>query len=107
MSVLNGKAEVFHNTTRNLNHWLTFELRGTKSNRMAIGARVKLTTSDGLMQYNHVATSTGYACSSDPRVHFGLGSSKVAKEVEIDWPSGRVQRLENVTADRMVKITEP
>ena len=107
VSVLNGPAKIFHNTTRNGNHWILLKLTGTKSNRMAIGAKVRLTTADGLVRYNHVTTSTGYACSSDPRVHFGLGASAVAKEIEITWPSGIHQILRDVPADRIVPITEP
>ena len=107
ISVLNGRAEIFHNITRNRNHWLTLELTGTKSNRMAIGAQLKLTTADGRVQYNHVTTSTGYASSSDPRVHFGLGSSAAIKELEIRWPSGRTQLIHDIGMDRIVKITEP
>jgi enediyne biosynthesis protein E4 len=107
VSVLNGPAEIFHNVTQNRNHSLTLQLIGTKSNRMAIGAQLKLTTTDGRVQYNHVSTSTGYACSSDPRVHFGLGASTAVKELEIRWPSGRVQLLRDIVADRLVKITEP
>jgi hypothetical protein len=107
VSVLNGQAKIFHNTTRNSNHWILLKLTGTKSNRMAIGAKVRLTTANGLVQYNHVTTSTGYACSSDSRVHFGLGASAVAKEIEITWPSGIHQILHDVPADRIVPITEP
>ncbi|MFY9724731.1 MAG: CRTAC1 family protein [Bryobacteraceae bacterium] len=107
MTVLNGQAKIFHNTTRNANHWITLQLTGTKSNRMAIGAKVRLSTANGLVQYNHVTTSNGYACSSDPRVHFGLGASAVAKEIEITWPSGIHQILRDVAADRIVPITEP
>jgi len=53
-----------------------------------------------------VTTSVGYASSSDERVHFGLGASKTAKEIEIRWPSGIRQVLENVEADRVVSIEE-
>lgn len=107
VSVLNGEAKIFHNTTHNSNHWLALNLTGTRSNRMAIGARIRLTTEDGAVQYNHVTTSTGYACSSDPRVHFGLGASRSASQIEITWPSGIHQVLQNVAGDRIVAITEP
>ncbi len=107
VSVLNAPAKIFHNTTRNSNHWLLLNLIGTKSNRMAIGARVRLTAADGSVQYNHVTTSTGYASSSDPRVHFGLGSSRSAKEIQILWPSGIRQTLRDVEVDRIISITEP
>ena len=66
---------------------------------------VRITTDSGV-QYNHATTSTGYACSSDARVHFGLGPSKVVKEIDIVWPSRIHQTLHNVTADRVVTITE-
>ncbi len=107
VNVLNGNAKVFHNTTRNDNHWVLLKLIGVKSNRMGIGAQIRLTTDNGLTQYNHVTTSTGYASSSDPRVHFGLGVSRVVKEIQIAWPSGRKQVLRDVAADRVIEITEP
>jgi hypothetical protein len=107
VNVLNGKAKVFHNTTRNEHHWLLLKLTGVKSNRMGIGAQIRLTAADGSMQYNHVTTSTGYASSSDPRVHFGLGASPTAKEIQIVWPSGRKQVLRDVVADRVIDISEP
>jgi enediyne biosynthesis protein E4 len=107
VNVLNGQAKVFHNTTRNENHWLLLKLIGVKSNRMGIGAQIRVTAENGSMQYNHVTTSTGYASSSDPRVHFGLGASGVAKEIQIVWPSGRKQVLHDVAVDRVMDITEP
>ena len=107
VTVLNGAARIFHNTTRNNNHWLLLNLRGTKSNRMGIGAKIRLTAADGSLQYNHVTTSVGYASSSDARVHFGLGASASAREIQIVWPSGIRQTLRNVAANRIVRITEP
>ena len=107
VSVLNGPARIFHNTTQNANHWILLQLQGTASNRMGIGAKIRLTTSGGLTQYNHVTTSTGYASSSDPRVHFGLGASASAHEIEIRWPSGIRQVLHDVRGDRVVQIVEP
>jgi hypothetical protein len=107
VTVLQGPARLFRNTSPTGNHWLTLKLTGGKSNRMGIGARVKITTEDGLSQWNMATTSIGYACSSDPRVHFGLGASKAAKQVEIIWPSGMKQVLENVAGDRILEITEP
>ncbi|HLY15640.1 MAG TPA: CRTAC1 family protein [Bryobacteraceae bacterium] len=107
VSVLNGQAKIFHNTTRNGNHWILLKLAGTRSNRMGIGAKIRLTAADGSVQYNHATTSTGYASSSDPRVHFGLGKSSAAKEIEITWPSGIKQSLRDVPGDRVVTVTEP
>jgi len=107
VTVLNGPARIFHNTTGNGNHWLLLQLQGTRSNRMGLGARIRLTASDGAVRYNHATTSTGYASSSDPRVHFGLGRAASAREIEILWPSGRKQVLRDVPADRVLQVVEP
>ena len=105
VSVLNGKAQYFHNISQNANHWILLKLVGVKSNRMGLGAQVRIMTDSGV-QYNHATTSTGYACSSDPRVHFGLGPSKVVQEIDIVWPSRIRQTLHNVAGDRILTITE-
>lgn len=107
VTVLNGPLRLFHNVTRNGNHWLVFQLEGRRSNRMGLGAVIRVETADGRLLYNHATTSTGYAASSDPRVHFGLGTAASARSVEIRWPSGIRQVLENVPADRIVHVTEP
>ena len=107
VSVLNGPAEVFHNISDTGNHWILLSLVGTKSNRMGIGAQIKLTAEDGSVQWNEVTTAVGYASSSDPRVHFGLGKNRKIKEIEIRWPSGTRQILHDVDVDRILKIDEP
>jgi enediyne biosynthesis protein E4 len=101
VTVLNGAVRVFRNVSEGGNHWILLKLTGTSSNRMGLGAQVRITTDDGLRQYNHATTSTGYACSSDARVHFGLGRSKVIREIEVAWPGGRRQVLHDVAADRI------
>ena len=65
-----------------------------------------MTGEDGLKQYSEVTTATGYACSSDPRVHFGLGTSKTVREIEIKWPSGVRQVLRDVAADQALAVEE-
>ncbi|MGC2766796.1 MAG: CRTAC1 family protein [Candidatus Acidiferrum sp.] len=107
VSVLNGPVKLFHNTTQNSNHWILLKLVGTKSNRMGIGAQIKITTDDGNKQWNEVTTAVGYASSSDPRLHFGLGKNEKIKEIEIRWPSGIKQTLKNVSADQILTIEEP
>jgi len=107
VTALGGPVRVFRNVTETRNHWILLNLVGTKSNRMGIGAQIRLTTDDGRKLYNEATTSTGYAASSDPRVHFGLGASRVIREIEIRWPSGTRQLLHDVTADRVVEVTEP
>ena len=74
---------------------------------MGIGAQIRITTADGGKLFNEAMTSTGYAASSDPRVHFGLGASHLIREIEIRWPSGTRQLLRDVTADRILEVTEP
>ncbi|HUB78094.1 MAG TPA: CRTAC1 family protein [Bryobacteraceae bacterium] len=105
VSVLQDNAQYFHNISRNANHWILLKLVGVKSNRMGLGAQVRITTANGV-QYNHATTSTGYACSSDPRVHFGLGAANVVNEIAITWPSGIHQTLRNVPADQILTVTE-
>ena len=104
---LGGSVRVLRNVTETRNHWILLKLVGTKSNRMGIGAQIRITTDDGRRLYNEVTTSTGYSASSDPRVHFGLGSSRVIREIEIRWPSGTRQLLHDVAADRVMEVTEP
>jgi len=98
---LGERAEYLRNVTEPRQHWLALLLTGTRSNRDAIGAVVRVDK-----QVNHVTTSVGYASSSSRAVHFGLGS-KTSADVEIRWPSGATQRLENVAADQVLRVTEP
>jgi hypothetical protein len=106
VTALSAEAEIWMNRSTSANHWLDIALQGTKSNRDGIGARVKVVTAAGA-QYNHMTTSVGYASSSDGPVHFGLGPDSVATTVEIWWPSGVVQTLQNVHADQILKVIEP
>jgi hypothetical protein len=106
VTVLNGQAKYFHNTSQNQNHWILLKLAGVKNTRMGIGAQIRLTLEDGTRQYNQVTTATGYACSSDPRVHFGLGAAKTISEIQIKWPNRMIQTLRNVAADQILTIGE-
>ena len=101
-----GPAHVLHNETVTRNHWLLLNLVGHKSNRDAIGALVKLTTSQG-SQYVTVSTASSYQSANDKRVHFGMGADAMAGTIEIHWPSGVVQTLKDVRADQILKIDEP
>jgi hypothetical protein len=104
---LGGPVRVLRNITETHNHWILLKLVGTKSNRMGLGAQIRATTDDGRKLYNEVTTSTGYAASSDPRVHFGMGKSRVMTEIEVRWPSGTHQLLHDVAADQVLVVTEP
>jgi hypothetical protein len=103
---LDMDAELWMNRSPHAGHWLDVALRGVKSNRDGIGASIKVVTKAGA-QYNHQTSSVCYASSSLGPVHFGLGAETTATTVEIRWPSGIVQTLQNVEADRIVKVTEP
>ena len=104
-TALGKEAEIWMNRSEGAGHWLQIALEGTKSNRDGIGARVKIVTQGGA-QYNHMTTSVGYASSSHGPVHFGLGADAQAEQVEIHWPSGIVQTLRNVAADRVLRVKE-
>ncbi len=105
-TALGKDAEIWMNRSPNAGHWLDVALTGTRSNRDGIGARIKVVSKRGV-QYNHMTTSAGYASSSDGPVHFGLAGDSRAESVEIHWPSGIVQTLQNVGADQVLKVTEP
>jgi enediyne biosynthesis protein E4 len=102
---MDADAELWMNRSPNAGHWLDIALQGTKSNRDGIGARIKVVTKSGA-QYNHQTSSVCYASSSLGPVHFGLGPDAKALKIEITWPSGIIQTLENVDADRVLKVAE-
>jgi enediyne biosynthesis protein E4 len=106
VSAIDAPAEIWMNRSPGANHWIELRLEGTKSNRDAIGARVKL-VGKSTTQFNHVTTSCGYASSSAGPMHFGLGADAVVDLIEIRWPSGALQQLKNVKGDRVVHIKEP
>ena len=80
---------------------------GRRSNRDGIGSRIKVATASGPMQYFTVSTAVGYLSASDKRLTVGLGRDTVATLVEIRWPSGAVERFENVKAGQTLTATEP
>ncbi|HXK08187.1 MAG TPA: CRTAC1 family protein [Vicinamibacteria bacterium] len=104
---LNKHPRILLNSGDNRNHWLWLDLVGDKSNRDAIGAKVKVTTATGRTLYNHVSVSSGFMSSSDKRLHFGLGGDSAVRSIEIRWPSGRTQTLEGVGVDRVLRVVEP
>jgi hypothetical protein len=107
ISAIGSEALLLRNVTANENHWLALKLRGTKSNRDGIGARIKVSLADGRILYNHATTSVGYASSSERFVRFGLGAAGEAREIEIIWPSGIAQKLSKVPSGRLIEVREP
>ena len=87
------------------NHWIEFELVGTKSNRLALNARVKVTAGD-LVQTYAVLSGGSYLSQNDLRIHVGLGSSKRVDRVEIFWPAGTAEVLTDLTVDRIYDVKE-
>jgi hypothetical protein len=88
------------------NHWLTVDTVGTRSNRDGIGAKVRVVTEDGVARYATISTAGSYLSSNDKRAHFGLGSRTAVKVVEVVWPTGVSQKIENVKADRVLRVVE-
>ncbi len=106
VSVLNEPAKFYRNRMGEGRNWVALRLTGTRSNRDAIGAKIRV-SAGGLTQHNHVTTSTGYQCSSEKTARFGIGEALKADEVEITWPSGRKQTLRDVPANRIMDVREP
>ena len=96
---------LFLNETINDNHWITLRLVGTKSNRMAIGARVTLTTGS-VKHVDEVRAGGSYLSTSDPRLHFGLGAAASFDRIEVHWPSGLLEQFPGGPADRFVSLVE-
>jgi hypothetical protein len=103
----NAEPAVTLRNTGNGNSWLMIDTVGTVSNRAGIGAQIRLVAESGAEQFGLVSTAGSYLSASDKRVHFGLGTATKAKLLEITWPSGVVQRIENVSANQMLTVTEP
>jgi hypothetical protein len=99
-AVLGEHPRVFMNRGGN-SHWLTITLRGTRSNRDGLGARVQVNG-----QTRFATTAGSYESASDKRLHFGLGTATTAK-IEIAWPSGIRQTLSDVHADQFLGVVEP
>lgn len=106
ISCLNEPAKLLRNISDRKQHWIDLLLTGRRSNRNAMGAVVRLTSTSGI-QYNHVTTAVGYASSSSRRVHFGLGADPEIVSIEIRWPDGATQKVARPKADRCLRVTEP
>ena len=107
VSNVGQRAYLLRNDGGNRRNWLGVQTIGRKSNRDGIGCRVKVLTTSGLAQYFTVNTAMGYLSASDKRLIVGLGGDSTAKLVEIRWPSGAVQKFDNVKAGHMLKAIEP
>jgi hypothetical protein len=93
------------NTNHDGNHRVLFHLIGTKSNRAAIGARITI-NSNGIQQFSEVRSGSSYLSQNDLRQHFGLGSNTKIDSVEIRWPNGNMEKLQDLPADMIFTIVE-
>lgn len=98
-------SQLLCNDGGNANHYLTIQVRGTRSNRDGIGARLEVSAAD-LTQMKEVRSGYGYLGASDHRVIFGLGHRLRADRVQVRWPSGTIDLLRNVPVDRIITVVE-
>ncbi|MGD0756392.1 MAG: CRTAC1 family protein [Bacteroidales bacterium] len=103
---LNDRGAFLRNNKGNQNNWITLNLVGTTSNRDGIGARVKV-TSGNKVQTAQKKSTTGYLSQNDPRMHFGLAKNEIVDRIEIKWPSGKLQVLENIKVNQILTVKEP
>lgn len=102
---VDGPAILMRNTTENANNWIGLRLRGTYSNRDAIGALVNVTAC-GKRQMDSVRNGGSYISANDPRLHFGLGACGQVDEVSVQWPRGGTQIEKNISVNQYLTIAE-
>jgi hypothetical protein len=105
VSPVAGQNRLFINSG-NRNAWIKIALQGTRSNRNAYGARVRVVAGD-LVQYHELQSAHGYNSTNDPVLTFGLGGREKADRIEVTWPSGTVQVIETPAIRRKHLIVEP
>ncbi len=103
---LGSQGTLIHNVSQTKNHWVEIQLRGRKSNRDGIGARVEV-TAGSRKQVQERVSGSGYLSQDDWRLHFGLGDATKIDSVTVKWPSGIEQKIENAQVDRVLTIEEP
>ena len=101
-----GPAHLLANQGGNRNHWLQVRLAGSTSNRDGIGALITVKSGSGT-QRRYRRSGSSYLSESDPRLTFGLGDATRVDRLEVRWPSGAIQILEDVPADRLIVVQEP
>jgi hypothetical protein len=102
---MDGPPTLLMNRTESSDHAVLFQLVGTKSNKSAIGARVRVTAGE-LVQFDEVRGGGSYLSQNDPRLHFGLGSHGVMDRVEVTWLGGKTEEFTGLAADTIYTITE-
>ena len=105
MTDLDGSPVLLRNEAPTAGHWLRLKTVGTKSNRDGFGARVEI-TAEGSTRYAEVRAGSSFESSSDPRLHFGLGSATRVDSIVIRWPSGLVDKLGPEVGNQEIVIEE-
>jgi hypothetical protein len=101
----NGDPPLLLHNSGNANHFVNFKLVGTKSNRDAMGARIRI-TAEGISQIREIAGGGSYLSQSDLRANFGLRKATAVETVEVSWPSGQKQSFHNIAADKFYLVQE-
>ena len=105
ISNMNAHPSLLVNQIKSPNHWIAFRTIGTKSNRDGIGARISLQAGER-MRVDEVRSGSSYSSNSDIRVHFGLGTTDKIDFVQIRWPTGLLERFENLPVDSIYVLKE-
>jgi len=102
---MNASPSLLVNQVRTANHWVAFRTIGTKSNRDGIGARIRV-RAGGRTFIDEVRSGSSFDSNNDMRVHFGLGTAAKIDWVEVRWPSGLLEKFENVGVDGVRTLKE-
>ena len=105
ISNMSARPSLLINDVRSSHHWIAIKTVGTKSNRDGIGARITVKTGKRNL-VDEVRSGSSYDSNSDMRVHFGLGASTKIEELKIRWPSGLVERFDNLHVDTIQTLKE-
>ena len=105
VSTSNGYAHLFRNDGGNRNRWVKIQLIGKVSNRNGIGSRIRITSAIG-SQIRTVKSGSSYCSQSELTTFFGLKNDTIIKSIEVHWPSGKVNKLENVKPNQLIPIEE-
>ena len=101
----NDPASIYKNTTsdKNIGHYLQVSLKGPKGNQNGLGAKLSLTSNNGL-QFQEFWTVRGFESSCDQKVHFGIAEGDEVKELKVEWPDGKVQSIASPKFDQLLTV---
>jgi hypothetical protein len=102
---LNDRPCLYSNVSESEGNWIMIQLTGTKSNRDAIGSKLTITI-NGKSQTRWRMSNSGYLSQSDHRIHFGVGDNEKIDKIEIRWPTGKTETLNDVKVNQIIKIKE-